>query len=197
LTTLFRYGATPLGQAKLAREAGLSNNTVAAGYIELLNDLGCITPSFPWDESRKILLLRKQCKYHFTNLLTAISYHPGRIRSIDDFLALPLNEQGIWYEWLIAQELLRRASLENISILAPFAFWQSKENEIDFFVSPKCWIEVKRGRCSALDFAWFSRAFPKQVLTVINAASFEAEYVQGISFEEFLLTKPQRIAEKS
>ena len=30
---IFRFGGTPVGQAKLAREAGLSNNTVAAGYI--------------------------------------------------------------------------------------------------------------------------------------------------------------------
>ncbi len=188
LTTLFRYGGTPLGQAKLAREAGLANNTVSTGYIDLLNDLGCVTPCFPWDDSKKILLLRKQCKYHFTNLLAAVSYHPNRIRSIDDFLALPSQNQGIWYEWLIAQELLRRASLENSDILAPLAFWQNKENEIDFVISPELWIEVKRGHCSAFDFDWFVRAFPKKKLTVINAASFETQHIQGISFEEFLLS---------
>lgn len=186
LTTLFRYGATPLGQAKLARETGLANNTVAAGYIELLHDLGCVTPSFPWDESKKILLLRKQCKYHFTNLLTAVAYHSNRIRSIEDFLALSSDEQGIWYEWLVAQELLRRAHLENTSMLAPLAFWQGKENEVDFVIPPKLWIEAKRGRCSALEFSWFARVFPRQVLTVINAASFETEHVKGILLEEFL-----------
>lgn len=186
-TALFRYGATPLGQAKLAREAGLANNTVAAGYIELLNDLGCVTPAFPWDDSKKILLLRKQCKYHFTNLLAAISYHPDRIRSIDDFLALPSTNQGIWYEWLAAQELLRRASIENASTLAPLSFWQGKENEIDFVVPSKLWLEIKKGKSSALDFTWFLRTFPKQHLTVINTASFESEWIRGISFEDFLL----------
>lgn len=187
LTALYRYGGTPLGQAKLAREAGLANNTIAAGYIELLNDLGCITPAYPWDESKKILLLRKQCKYHFTNLLAAVSYHPARIRSINDFLALPLTDQGIWYEWLAAQELLRRASIENATTLAPLAFWQSKENEIDFVVPPTLWLEIKRGQSSVLDFAWFPRTFAKQHLTVVNTASFESNWIRGISFEDFLL----------
>jgi hypothetical protein len=31
--------ATPIGQAKLAWESGLSNNTMAQGYIDLLADL--------------------------------------------------------------------------------------------------------------------------------------------------------------
>lgn len=187
VNTLFRFGATPVGQAKLARESGLSNNTVAAGYIELLHDLGCVTPAYPWDNSKKILLLRKECKYHFTNLLVAISYHQNRIRSIDDFLALPLKDQGIWYEWLIAQELLRRASITNANILAPQAFWQSKENEIDFVAPDNQWIEVKKGRASALDFSWFAHTFPDQLLTVINAASFESAQVKGVTFEKFLI----------
>lgn len=187
MTNLFRYGGTPIGQAKLAREAGLANNTIAAGYIELLNDLGCVIPAYPWDENKKILILRKPCKYHFTNLLAAISYHPKRIRSIDNFLTLSLNEQGIWYEWLLAQELSRRACLAN-DILSPLAFWQSNDHEIDFVVPPEAWIEIKRGRCSALEFSWFAHSFPKQHLTVINAASFESSHVKGISLEEFLLT---------
>lgn len=187
LTALFRFGATAIGQAKLAREAGLANNTVAAGYIDLLNDLGCITPAFPWDHSKRILLLRKQCKYHFTNLLVAVSYHPSRIRSIKDFLTLPLKDQGIWYEWLIAQELLRRASITNAGILAPLAFWQNKENEIDFVVPPNLWLEVKRGRSTPLDFSWFPRIFPKENLTVVSTATFETTQIRGVSFENFLL----------
>ena len=189
MTTLFRYGGTPVGQAKLAREAGLANNTVAAGYIDLLNDLCCITPAFPWDNTKNIFLLRKQCKFHFTNLLSAISYHPSRIRSIEAFQALTPNDQGVWYEWLVAQEILRRKALLNAEMLEPLAFWQSKDHEIDFFVPPNAWIEVKRGQSSALEFDWFIRQFPKQSLTVVNANSFETAHIQGISFENFLLEK--------
>jgi predicted AAA+ superfamily ATPase len=186
LQVLFRFGGTPVGQAKTAREAGLANNTVAAGYIELLNDLGCVTPAFPWDDNKKILLLRKECKYHFTNLLVAVSYHKNRIRSIDDFLSLSPTEQGIWYEWLVAQELLRRAAIENAEILSPLSFWQSQDHEIDFVVPPSLWLEVKHGRSTALDFRWFAGIFPKQKLTVINTASFESSNVQGITLEDFL-----------
>lgn len=186
--TLFRYGSTPVGQAKLAREAGLANNTVALGYIELLNDLGCVIPAYPWEASKNILILRKPCKYHFTNLLAAVTYHPNRIRSIEDFQQLSEKEQGMWYEWLVAQELVRQSSLTGSDILAPLAFWQGKNNEIDF-VAKKSWIEVKRGRSSPLDFAWFTRTFPKLRLTIINTVSFETEYLQGITLENFLLTK--------
>lgn len=185
MSTLFRYGSTPVGQAKLAREAGLSNNTVATNYIELLNDLGCVLPAYPYDYEKKILMLRKPCKYHLTNLLVAVAYHPNRIRTIQDFNHLLEAEQGIWYEWLVAQELLRQSSLAGTEMLAPQAFWQSKEHEIDF-VTPHALIEVKRGRASPLNFSWFNKTFPKQTLTVINNTHFETAHAHGITLEDFL-----------
>ena len=121
LNVLYRFGGTPVGQAKLAREASLANNTIAANYIELLQDLGSILPAYPWDKNRNNLILRKQCKYHFTNLLVATSYHPKNIRSLDDFAALTSDEQGMWYEWLVSQELLRRNAIRGGEILAPLA----------------------------------------------------------------------------
>ena len=50
---LMRFAGTPVGQSKLAREAGLANNTVAAGYIDLLSDLICAASCFAWDEARR------------------------------------------------------------------------------------------------------------------------------------------------
>jgi len=185
MTTLFRYGGTPVGQAKLARESGLANNTVASGFIELMSDLGCVLPAYPWDKDREILLLRKPCKYHFTNLLAAIAYHPGRIRSIEDFLTRTPQEQGMWYEWLVAQELLRQSSLMSTNLLAPQAFWQNKEKEIDFVADDE-WIEVKRGSVSPFEFSWFAKALPREKLTVVNAKAFETEQIKGVTFEGFL-----------
>lgn len=183
---LFRYAGVPVGQAKLAREANLANNTVASGYIELLNDLGCVIPAYPWDPHKKMLILRKPCKYHFTNLLVALAYSENRIRSIEYFLQLDANIQGIWYEWAVAQELLRRSSLKGENLLEPLAFFQGKEHEIDFVDDHK-WIEVKRGKSSPLEFSWFSQYFPKENLSVINTNSFETRSVRGISLEDFLL----------
>jgi predicted AAA+ superfamily ATPase len=187
LNVLYRFGGTPVGQAKLAREAGLANNTIAANYIELLQDLGSILPAYPWDKNRNNLILRKQCKYHFTNLLVATSYHPKNIRSLDDFAALTADEQGMWYEWLVSQELLRRNAIKGGEILAPLAFWQDKNHEIDFVLSEKELLEVKRGRSSMLEFNWFSNQFPKQTLTVINTDTFSTEQINGITLEKFLL----------
>lgn len=187
MNVLFRFGMTPVGQAKLAREAALANNTVAAGYIEILNDLCCIVPAYPWDQHKKILILRKPCKYHFTNLLAAVTYHPNRMRSVDDFLALPENMQAMWYEWTVAQELLRRQAIDGKEILMPFAFWQNGQHEIDFVTSNENYFEVKRGGASALEFGWFPQQFPGKHLTVINTNKIDAKSITGVTLEAFLL----------
>jgi len=186
MSVLHRLGSSPVGQAKLAREAALANNTIAQGYIEILNDLACVIPSYPWDQHRKILILRKPCKYQFTNLLAAIAYHPARIRSVADFLSLGEREQGIWYEWLIAQEILRLEAIKGTRLLDPLSFWQNSENEIDFVVNSEQFIEVKRGKCSPHEFSWFPRQFPGEQLAVVSSSQFETDFVQGILFEDFL-----------
>jgi hypothetical protein len=45
---------------------------------------------------------------------------------------------------------------------------------------------VKRGRASALDFAWFAKAFPKGRLTVVCATPFRSDRVEGVTLETFL-----------
>lgn len=187
LNVITRFGATPTGQAKLAREASLANNTVAAGYIELLNDLCCVVPAYPFDQHRKQLILRKACKYHFTNLLAAVAYSPECIRTPEAFLELPEKIQGIWYEWLVAQEIMRRTAILSREILEPMAFWQNDKHEIDFVVDGKKFIEVKRGKCSSLEFSWFAHQFPKQQLVVVNQKKFSTDTTRGITLEEFLL----------
>ncbi len=59
MDALHRFGGSPVGRAKLAREAGLANNTVAAGYIEMLADLMCVAPCYAWDAPRRIAVTRK------------------------------------------------------------------------------------------------------------------------------------------
>lgn len=191
MNVMHRLGASPIGQSKLAREAGLANNTVAQGYTEILHDLGCVLPAYPWDPHRNILIKRKECKYHFTNLLVALVYYSGTIRSVDDFLALPNKEQGKWYEWLIAQELLRRSSIRGTPLLMPLAFWQNKSHEIDFVnINGKTeYIEVKRGKTTALEFSWFTKQFPHDHLTVINKNQYTTDHITGCLLEDFLLAE--------
>ncbi len=67
-----------------------------------------------WKDSRiyrKNIIKRKECKYHFTNILVAIVNHARRIRSVGDFELLSEDMQDIWLEWLVAQELNRRRSI--------------------------------------------------------------------------------------
>lgn len=189
MQVLHRFGTTPIGQSKLAREAGLANNTVAQGYSEILHDLGCVIPAYPWDQHRKILVKRKECKYHFTNLLVALVYNTETIRCVDDFLALSEKEQGMWYEWLVAQELMRRNSIDGMNLLAPLAFWQNKEHEIDFVTPGRKieYTEVKRGNTSALEFSWFSKQFPHQHLRVVSKSIYKTDQIMGCLLEEFLL----------
>ncbi len=186
---IHKLGTSPIGQSKLAREAGLANNTVALGYTEVLHDLGCVIPAYPWDQHREILIKRKECKYHFTNLLVALVYYTDTIRSVDDFLALPEKEQGIWFEWLIAQELLRRNSLSGLHLLSPLAFWQNKLHEIDFVITNKKadYLEVKRGATTAFEFGWFAKQFPQSQLTVVNKTRYQTDQITGCLFEDFLM----------
>lgn len=186
---LHRYGGTPVGYSKLAREADLANNTVALGYIELLGDLLCLVPGFAWDMSREVSLLRKPCKFHFINLLAAVAWSPAKIRSIADFENLSPQEQGVWWEWLVAQELWRREALRAAEPPVSLDYWQADQREIDFVTAGgREFYEVKRGSASPLDFTWFSTRFSKNMrLTVVSQSKFEASRIKGLRFEEFLV----------
>lgn len=186
-TNIIKFGTTPVGYAKLARESGLSNNTVAAGYIEQLCDLLTILPSLSWDESRKILLASKPCKFHFINLAVLIAFHPSCIRTVDEFFLLPKEIQGVWLEWLVAQELWRKTILKyNHEQAERIAFWKSKNHEIDFVLPDNTFLEVKLGKVHPSEFAWFPTVFPHAELKIICKNPFEGKNVKGISIEDFL-----------
>lgn len=184
---LHRFGGTPVGQAKLAREVGLANNTVAAGYADLLMDLLCVAPSYAWDESKVRMKRRRPCKFHFTNTLVAVAWHPARIRSLEDFNTLPTEEKAKFAEWLVAQELWRRAAVQGDESPEQMAFWQGGDHEIDFVISPQAAIEVKLGPSYPLEFAWFHRCLPKSRLSVVGENRFSAGPIEGFTFEDFLL----------
>jgi uncharacterized protein len=184
---LFRFGGSPVGQAKLARETNQANNTVAQRYIEILSDLGCVISAYPFDLDKKNIIVCKPCKYHYMNLLVAVAYHPARIRRPDDFLSLPGSEQGMWYEWLIAQELQRRRALRGEAFLEPLAFWKNKDHEIDFYDEIEQFIEVKSGSSMPLEFAWFAGQFPEsQHLTILNQKAFATTRMTGLPLEDYL-----------
>jgi len=185
---LHRFGGTPVGQAKLAREAGLANNTIALGYIELLKDLMCVASAHVWDGNKKKLNKRRPCKFHMINLLAAVAWHPDRIRSIDDFLNMPPEKQAYMIEWAVAQEIWRRAAIRGEEFPEVMAFFANKTNEIDFVTDDNALIEVKRGKANPMDFSWFNKMFPNSILTVINKNRFSTNSVKGITLEDFFLS---------
>jgi predicted AAA+ superfamily ATPase len=183
---LHRHAGTPLGQTKLAREAGLANNTVAAGWIEMLSDLLCVGTSPAWDASRRAEVARKPAKYPFVNLLAATVWAPEAPRTADDLDGLPPGRQAAWHEWAVAQELFRRAAIRGEPEPERVPHWQGGSHEIDFVVDGGTFVEVKRGRATALDFTWFAKTFPKGRLTVVCATPFETDRVRGVTLEAFL-----------
>lgn len=186
LEVLLGRGGTPVGQSLVAREAGLANNTVAAGYLELLADLHCIGIGHAWDASRRIVLRRKRAKYPFVNLLAAVAWHPARMRSPADVRALPEDLQGAFLEWLVAQELWRRAAVRGEEIPEELPYWHTGQREIDFVVDASRYLEVKRGQTSPVEFAWFATAMPGATLTVIGRDRFVATGIEGVTIEDFL-----------
>ncbi|MGH7859269.1 MAG: ATP-binding protein [Candidatus Binatia bacterium] len=183
---LHRHGGTPLGQTKLAREAGLANNTVAAGWIEMLSDLLCVGTSAAWDIGRRSEVPRKPAKFPFVNLLAATVWAPEAPRSAEDLAALRHERQAVWHEWAVAQELFRAASIRGDPDPERLPYWQSREHEIDFVLGNERFVEVKRGRASALDLPWFPKSFPKGRLTVVCATPFEADRIRGVTLDVFL-----------
>ncbi|MBI2192288.1 MAG: ATP-binding protein [Planctomycetes bacterium] len=176
-----------MGQAKLAREAGLANNTVAAGYIELLADLMSVGIAQEWDASRGIRLARRPAKFPFIHLLTAVAWDATRLRTVADFRSLPAEEQGRWLEWMAAQEVWRRAALRGEEFPEMMAFWKTPKHELDFVLGPENVLEVKRGPTSPIEFAWFPSVFPRARLTVVSTERFETDRIRGVTLEDLLL----------
>jgi len=190
LTAIYRFAPNPVGQSKIARESGLANNTVAHGYIEFLADLMIIAPAYPYDLDRKITSLKKQCKYHFTNLFIAMCMHPRKPRTIAELKAIPSATFAAILEWLVAQELWRRACNTNTN--SDFLnFWQTSQHEVDFVVPDEnLWLEVKSGKEQPSNLLWFTKHTNNdQILTIINQTKFDTQRIKGITMEEFLLEK--------
>ncbi len=184
---LHRHGGAPLGQTKLARQAGLANNTVAAGWIEMLSDLLCVGTSLAWDSDKAVEIPRRPAKFHFVNLLAAAVWSPDAPRTAADFDGLPSERKGIWQEWAVAQELFRRAAIRGDPAPERMPHWRGREHEIDFVLGADEYLEVKLGRATALEFGWFLKSFPKGRLTVICRTPFEADRLRGITLKSFLL----------
>jgi len=187
MNVLLRHGASPLGQSKLARDAGLANNTVALGYLDLLGDLMCVGTTRAWDESRRVVNARRPAKAPMVNLLAAVAWHSERIRTVDDFRRMPPSEQGVWIEWLVAQELTRRRALRGEELPHELLYWDGGGHEIDFVEPPSAFIEVKRGAANPLEFSWFHASHPKAQLLVVCASKFRTDHVRGATLAEFLL----------
>ena len=186
LDCLYRFGGTPLGQSKLARETGLANNTVAAGYIELLHDLLSVVPANAWDASRARPNRRKPCKYHFANLLVAVAWHPEHPRTPADIRDMSPEQHGALLEWTAVQEFWRRQCCKHGEVPETVPFWQSDKHELDIVTGPNEFLEIKRGKTSPLDFAWFGKVFPKGHLTVVSASRYETDRITGVTFDDFL-----------
>ena len=188
LRTIFNQAGARTGYLKLARESGLANNTLAAEYIEQLSDLLAVVPSPQWDSHKQIYLQRKPVKFHFVNLAVALAFSSNRMTCVHDFKQISSNDQSKWLEWLVAQELFRRQCIRGVESPEDIGFWASKEHEIDFVDAEGTFIEVKLGKTSPLDFAWFPKVFPKKKLLVVNQREFQTEQIKGITVEQFLLS---------
>jgi predicted AAA+ superfamily ATPase len=101
-------------------------------------------------------------------------------------LALPPERRAVWHEWAVAQELFRRAALRGDPDPERIPYWQGGGRELDFVVSPAALVEVKLGRATPLDFAWFPKVFRKAELTLICASPFESHRIRGITLEALL-----------
>jgi predicted AAA+ superfamily ATPase len=99
---------------------------------------------------------------------------------------MPRQRQGELLEWAVAQELFRRAAIRGDELPELLPHWSSKEHEVDFVTDPDSFIEVKAGKTSPLEFAWFARTIPNGRLTVVSGSSYETDRIRGVPMEVFL-----------
>jgi hypothetical protein len=66
-------------------------------------------------------------------------------------------------------------------------YWQGGNHELNFVLGPTEFLEVKRGRTSPLDFAWFPKSFPDGQLIVVGATRFNTDQITGLTLADYLL----------
>ncbi|MCI0650311.1 MAG: AAA family ATPase [Planctomycetes bacterium] len=197
LQKLYQSAPAAISYTKLAKEAGLANNSAALDYVEKLADLLCIAPMLAWDADRKVSLSRKPSKFPFINLAAAWIFHPQSPRYIHELKALEGVEKAALYEWAVAQELWRRSRLQEQS--SPpgkpkeLFYWASKEHEIDFVVAGEQFFEVKSGPTNPAEFSWFPKIFGKRKLQIISEVDFETDPLRSTTLERFLLEAPSNL----
>lgn len=196
LRKIYEFSPNPVSYTKLAQSAGLANNTAALDYIERLSDLLCISPMMQWDSDKNVVISRKPSKFPFINLAVAWVFHPKSPRYIHELRELKGSEKGAMYEWVVAQELWRREQLriqknhsKTIDSLfeVELKYWASKDHEIDFVLPNGDFYEVKSGKVTATEFAWFYKSFPNKQLTLISEARFETKSLRAILLKQFLI----------
>ncbi len=196
LRRLYQVAPGSISYTKLAKEAGLANNTAALDYVERLADLLCIYPMMQWDHTRDVVVARKASKFPFINLCTAWAFHPKAPRYIHEIRGMEGQEKGAMYEWVVAQEIWRRGQLalqkqqrKSIHSLleVEMKYWASNEHELDFILPDGSAIEVKSGSINPAEFAWYSKVFPRKRLHVIADTEIETDSLFVQPLEKFLL----------
>lgn len=109
-----------------------------------------------------------------------------RLRTVADFRALPPETQGRWLEWLVAQEIWRRAARRGDDVPEELRYWAAGGHEIDYVVRDDLLVEVERGGAGPLEFAWFPRTFPQAELWIAGRERFAAQRMRGRPIEELL-----------
>jgi predicted AAA+ superfamily ATPase len=187
MQTILERGGHPVGFTKLARESGLANNTAASDYINLLSDIFVIGPSYAWDISKKHANFKRPCKFHFINLLAAISFMPNAPRSLVQLRLIDSNLRGSLFVWLAAQELFSRTTFVNTEFPEHSNYWMNDSHEIDFILDPTNFLEIKAGQAHSWEFSWFANSFAKSKLYVVSESSFEeTSHTVGYSWREWL-----------
>ncbi len=199
LKRVYATAPSSLSYTKLAKEAGLANNSAALDYVERLSDLLILQPMMLWDHNKNTSLARSASKFNFINLSAAWAFHPKCPRYIHEVKKLEGRERGAMFEWLVAQELWRQTVLARQSetsrarsphLELDLMYWASQTHEIDFVLPDRTLIEVKAGPSDPKEFAWFSKVFPNKSLKIISDSEFETDHVKSIKPITFLLEAP-------
>ncbi len=186
LNRLIRAEHQAISYTQLSREASLANNTSALDYAERLQSLFCVKALQPLDLATREVAPRRASRFLFTDLLSLWAFHPLAPRTVKSLQSIAKSKNMTLWSYLVAQELCRRACLQN-NPGQPMFYWCQGNYNLDFIVDKDTMIKIKQGPSTAAEFAWFPKYFPGQRLTVLSDSCWETENAESMTLEQWLL----------
>lgn len=176
VANLIRCFTTPISWYKLGKESHLMSHAAAMDYVELLERMFVLRKLECLDINSRQPILRKNKKIYFSDPLIFDALHAR----VDGFSEESFTHAKQWMDDTVnLSKKIEQVVVSGLCSVHDHVFyWAGKNGEVDAVVKHSggrlSFHEVKyQRRVSTGEFSWFSKAFPKEQLTVYTKVDYE------------------------